>query len=1301
MRTRFLCTDYSVSSVIQATDFLRLPLPHLPLSSSSEFEDLHRFDQLSIFSIDLGIKQLPIEKALSKFLSESFPNFIDVEICDFDKAPSHSEKAASSKLTSSISNQNAEEGSILIDGKQDTIFDSLQYEIPELHSILLPMHKSAFYFEDMRILTDISFAEKKEMPSPETMLQYPLYSPQSIYAVDEIHSPTFVERKVDYLEDGGSIQGQYLSLTTQFPLFEVDEAGLGILSDIPTKNRLLIFGSIEIQYSMGGDGMSNSEGLLDSRNVDFLECVSDQCLLANRFKMEIPFLNYSFEADIISFLEQRENSDGGSICLRSPMIFEELQLFDSSCPSHFSEVLSDAKLKIEKEMPLEATSLRSFDELVVCQELTMIDSSFKSLPVPLFPDKEKTRSLHSHVEEILFELDTLHFFVSDDLYLDWHILEEVNHTCNADSLFSKVLEDVYNIDSALELGDSEKLVYDFILSGDSPKASNKEENKEILHININDIPEFPLPLGEKSSSKLHISRNREASTGGESSKIVAKNISLLAGSFSQFNDLDFLLNPQDYTRGKEHKQTNQIPDFGAVDWNNSDSQKKNPHSLSSLGGSDKLEKQQSFISVENNYDSGCIETFGGDEVCSTMLPQCAPFDRSEQVHTNDYSFPDTIIVVNTQNFDKQMVISRRNTYQKILALEKKGAQVIERDLHHPVDVIISAAICIAWYDCKNIAKKATSSDEAFSCLPLCVENIAASILTSLSFAFSGCILVFEGENSFLDGIMESSDELYAAAASLGIDIQIFCSYCSEMTENIILSCIEAESRTNRGLFPKVSELETLAESFLTMFPSINPLSAHAILSSVSMLLEFLEWSPEHRFHVVQKYQVSYESISLLSALSRYGEREESKSGMTECSSSVSSVPGSEPLHFGSNSGMRKRKYAGNLQDLEDSLLCTSDPNYSWISEKTDIFDELGKSSLSFDNNLFGQPLGLETNMTMNPHNSSQPYDFQIARDPELGDEMNKADVISIGACFPPRQTLDGSAINKMDRQSGKDSRNAYKDFIGEVIDIEDTHAVSKKISTANCAYLSPLLHEVDQDLTTRIPKAARKLSFGTSNLSTFPTSDKIDSCSDVWISIRDQGQSSRERINWQPGIGINRNSTLLEYNNGVSGGGQSQKEVQNLHDHLLQERNTVTPLSSAINSSQLLQGSPWTIEFLNRIREKSRSRQHSILSKVSAPSYGYPRTRSKGTKRSPSIFEFYKYQGQGASERSIEQKKQKRFIRPSSSSKVEMASASHLPTWTPIDKKAKQTLSFATNGSGGQTKLVWSDRDSHTPGRRF
>lgn len=113
----------------------------------------------------------------------------------------------------------------------------------------------------------------------------------------------------------------------------------------------------------------------------------------------------------------------------------------------------------------------------------------------------------------------------------------------------------------------------------------------------------------------------------------------------------------------------------------------------------------------------------------------------KQISPSMPSCPNTEIVVNTQNFDKELIISRRSTYQKILAMEKEGVQVIERDLDLPVDVIVSAAICLLWYDCNNIQKKATALDEASSCLPLCIENLATHVLTMLSLTFSGCILV--------------------------------------------------------------------------------------------------------------------------------------------------------------------------------------------------------------------------------------------------------------------------------------------------------------------------------------------------------------------------------------------------------------------------------------------------------------------------------------------------------------------------------------------------------------------------------
>jgi hypothetical protein len=123
------------------------------------------------------------------------------------------------------------------------------------------------------------------------------------------------------------------------------------------------------------------------------------------------------------------------------------------------------------------------------------------------------------------------------------------------------------------------------------------------------------------------------------------------------------------------------------------------------------------------------------------IPSMASAMDADCIQQSMMSLPETVIVVNTQNLDKEMIVSRRSTYQKILAMEKKGAQVVERDSELPVDIIISSAVCLVWYDCRNIGKKTTDHDEASSCLPLCIENIATNVLTLLSITFSGCILV--------------------------------------------------------------------------------------------------------------------------------------------------------------------------------------------------------------------------------------------------------------------------------------------------------------------------------------------------------------------------------------------------------------------------------------------------------------------------------------------------------------------------------------------------------------------------------
>lgn len=81
MRTRFLATDYSTAAVtaVGTLDFLHLPLPHLPPPNCSSFSEnfLRSFDEIPFFRLSREIEKLPIDDALSIFLSDVRPHFID------------------------------------------------------------------------------------------------------------------------------------------------------------------------------------------------------------------------------------------------------------------------------------------------------------------------------------------------------------------------------------------------------------------------------------------------------------------------------------------------------------------------------------------------------------------------------------------------------------------------------------------------------------------------------------------------------------------------------------------------------------------------------------------------------------------------------------------------------------------------------------------------------------------------------------------------------------------------------------------------------------------------------------------------------------------------------------------------------------------------------------------------------------------------------------------------------------------------------------------------------------------------
>ncbi|KAJ0041902.1 hypothetical protein Pint_17440 [Pistacia integerrima] len=724
-----------------------------------------------------------------------------------------------------------------------------------------------------------------------------------------------------------------------------------------------------------------------------------------------------------------------------------------------------------------------------------------------------------------------------------------------------------------------------------------------------------------------------------------------------------------------------------------------------------------FVPLEDRY---YIRSGEAAEVEVCCMPPPVPSSQlardSEQIQQCIMSYPDTVIIVNTQNIDREMIVSRRSTYQRILAMEKGGIQVVERDSNLPVDIIISSAICLIWYDSGNIGKKSTASDEASSCLPLCVENIATNVLTLLSFTFSACILVFEGEINFISTVMESSDELYAAAASLGLDLQLFYSYSSELTEEIILNCIGYPIKLTRGLYPKMPESETLAESFLTKFPSVNPLTAHAMLSSIGTLTEFLQLSHERRISAIQKYYVPNESINLFSILCKYGERDDSKSIMTDCSSSVSSGPDSDKCHLNIDSERKQRKCTSNpdkidihmdnfhlepLNQFSDSIFDTSGapkPHDSW--KDNEISGDYAKPGSSL-NDLFDSKLDLDFDMKMKPSRVSKVSDYQILEGPQILNEINDPNFSLKDILLDQNQASEIARMNNLDWQRISKSSNLQEDFIGEVINFTCSPVSGKEFYSVSKSSSFRSVPEMENNSLGK-SKIARRFSFGKSSHPTFPTATEVDSGSCVF-SGKDLKQSLRG-TNDHPDTDYKRGKLPLEHRRNLLEE-VSERRFADSKEVPFQEEMahySGTPLSNAIHSANAKPGSPWTMEFLNRIREKSRLRQHSLPCDTAAPCFGVSGNTSKVTKRrSPSILEFFKYQG-GSTPRNLpEQKKQKLSIQSSSSSKNKMPSTSCLPIWTPIDKRARQTLAFATNKSGSQTKLVWSDGSAHDPRKKF
>ncbi|KAJ4841761.1 hypothetical protein Tsubulata_043782 [Turnera subulata] len=1306
MRTRFLntdclCSHSSSSSASQTLSFLHLPIPQLP--PPSRFSGCRSEDYLlpshPLPHNSPSIHTPPIDVALSNFISDVTPHFL--QLVDYADA-------GSAKHETSLSQRDKETAA-------EDSFQVIQFEEPEPYALL---GNSCFSEEQNQIISQLpEIKNDTDSPCPGLETQFLDKVHDIVYSVEDVTLECDIDQNAYALEDGCSIQEQPQFNHKAFPLFEVDETSLGSFINLSTEDddRLwVLLRNIESQFAEQDILLTDGTELLSHLQYDVLEFLSNHCLSNQCLQSELASPCKLLGIDLVNMVESLPSEEGPLDCFLpiNPTVFQDFKFLHVDS-SQVYEVFFDMQTAEEPEtcdwMFSQNMNFKNFEELIVFRELTLVDDAFKSLPVPVLSDHDKVRSVYAIIEEATNELEPQPLSASYGIYLDWHLLDVNKCSSKICSSTWSVLEEFgyHQIDSYWESLDTNRLVSEFIFSNGAINGPKMEGDKESFEA-LPQISDDSRNIEVASSKSIHDKCPKPANLGQVAQENSEKASSLFKTA-SAFNDLDFFLNPgKSIARQGKSVVTETSSDASF----SKELESQNFLARDENVCNDKSEELPNLVPVVDNFLKSS-EAADEVEACFTRMsvPYSAHSIKSGQTQEAMVSFPETIIIVNTQNFDKEMIVSRRDTYQKILAMEKEGAQVVERDLNLPVDIIVSSAICLVWYDCRNMEKKSSAADEASSCLPLWIENIATNVLTSLSFTFSSCLLVFEGEISFLSIIMESSDRLYAAAASLGIDLQIFCSHSSELTNEVMLSSISYAIKLYRGMYPKMHESETLAEHFLTRFPSINPLTAHAILSSVVKLLDFLEWSQKRRTLAVQHFHISDESLALFTALCRYGEREDSKSIMTDCTSSASSSLDSDVYHINTDPERKRQKRTHTPQKVDRHVdtIWDCEPlnqfakgvkgasgsleqNYCWTLTDPEIVDPLQWSSSSLrdwqgeKHKDIGQTMNLSN--VMKPYGSQNPkvplaLDEILNRSLDLNDKLLSQDGVSVI-----------TAKNKCGWDDACKLENLHEKRIGEVIDLTDNSSWDNDIpSRGNSNFFSPLLTEMGN--VTMRSKAARRLSFG--KIESTPIASKTKATSNIWTTLADGRKTLQE--NYDPNehhdkMPISCQSNLLKEILKPRSAGNSK--VSPFKEEILHCGGT--PLSKAVHSARPQPGSPWTMEFLNRIREKSRLRQQSLPCDTSSPPCDYSANISKPIKRSPSILEFFRYQG-GTRGKMHCQTKPKQPVRPSSSQKPR-TSAFFVPTWTPIDKRSKQTLSFEINDSGTQTRLVWSD-GAHHPSKKF
>lgn len=321
-------------------------------------------------------------------------------------------------------------------------------------------------------------------------LKYPSEVKESVYAVEGITSEYLLDQRSCSFEDNFSQDRRLLDQLT-FPFLEVDELVLEILAFLSLQDELFyILDNTEPHRIQDDNLLVSNEEYLCSMKFDVEEFLSDHilrpCAVSDMVspdtfgRSELMSLIETLEIPVSSASQTNSSFDFPV----GPASFEEFQLLDIYLDQPFG-VFFDLELSALSEisdcMSIESTNFKNFNELIVCHELALVDDTFKSLPVPILSSQGSEKPLLAFIEDVLANLNLQSLSASDDIYLDWYLLEENSCTSGVYSSYQNMLEEINlkPIEFDHEPCENDSTFYRYVFSDEALVRETTEDQGEL------------------------------------------------------------------------------------------------------------------------------------------------------------------------------------------------------------------------------------------------------------------------------------------------------------------------------------------------------------------------------------------------------------------------------------------------------------------------------------------------------------------------------------------------------------------------------------------------------------------------------------------------------------------------------------------------------------------------------------------------------------------------------------------------------------------------------------------------------